>query len=161
MRSGDPDNREAIAAQYYFKTLLGKGFVRERGGGWPNSAFNYCYAIVRAMVAKALSGSGLLPTLGIHHHNRYNAYALADDIMEPYRPYADRQVLLLLEQLGEEVPEELSKEQRGHLLKVLTTDCRMGKKTRPLQLAVQETSASLAQAFSGGAAHLLYPRIYG
>ncbi|AKU69950.1 type II CRISPR-associated endonuclease Cas1 [Prevotella fusca JCM 17724] len=89
VRSGDPDNLEARAAAYYWKNLFTEypNFVRDREGIPPNNLLNYGYAILRAIIARALVGSGLLPTLGIHHHNRYNAYCLADDIMEPYRPY--------------------------------------------------------------------------
>lgn len=92
VKSGDPDNYEARAAAYYWKLLFPQvdGFTRERGGEAPNSLLNYGYAILRAVVARSLVVSGLLPTLGIHHHNRYNAYCLADDIMEPYRPFVDR-----------------------------------------------------------------------
>ena len=88
VRSGDPDNLEARAAAYYWKNLFPKieGFTRDREGIPPNNLLNYGYAILRAVVARGLVSSGLLPTLGIHHHNRYNAYCLADDIMEPYRP---------------------------------------------------------------------------
>lgn len=97
VRSGDPDNLEARAAAYYWKTMFADvdGFTRDRDGLPPNNLLNYGYAILRAVVARGLISSGLLPTLGIHHHNRYNAYCLADDIMEPYRPYVDRLVYSL------------------------------------------------------------------
>lgn len=97
VRSGDPDNLEARAAAYYWKTMFADvdGFTRDRDGLPPNNLLNYGYAILRAVVARGLVSSGLLPTLGIHHHNRYNAYCLADDIMEPYRPYVDRLVYSL------------------------------------------------------------------
>ena len=102
VRSGDPDNLEARAAVYYWKNLFGDipNFIRSRDGVSPNHLLNYGYAILRAVVARSLVASGLLPTLGIHHHNRYNAYCLADDIMEPYRPYVDRLVLYIIEQYG-------------------------------------------------------------
>ena len=98
VRSGDPDNIEARAAAHYWQHLFPElpHFVRAREGEPPNNLLNYGYAILRAVVARALVGSGLLPTLGIHHHNRYNAYCLADDIMEPYRPYVDRLVLNIM-----------------------------------------------------------------
>ena len=97
VRSGDPDNLEARAAAYYWKFLFAgiDCFTRDREGVSPNNLLNYGYAILRAVVARGLVISGLLPTLGIHHHNRYNAYCLADDIMEPYRPYVDRHSLSL------------------------------------------------------------------
>lgn len=100
VRSGDTGNMEARAAVYYWKTIFPDNpyFVREQDADGPNALLNYGYAILRAVVARALVGSGLLPTLGIHHHNRYNAYCLADDIMEPYRPYVDKLVTELLDE---------------------------------------------------------------
>ena len=111
VRSGDPDNLEARAAAYYWKTLFAEveGFTRDREGIPPNNLLNYGYAILRAVVARGLVSSGLLPTLGIHHHNRYNAYCLADDIMEPYRPYVDKLVFDLYSQYGENVSPRQSK----------------------------------------------------
>ena len=116
VKSGDSDNMEARAAVYYWKTLFATvdGFSRSRDGVAPNNLLNYGYAILRAVVARGLVASGLLPTLGIHHHNRYNAYCLADDIMEPYRPFVDKLVFCLCEQYGEDV--ELSKEVKSKLL---------------------------------------------
>src|SRR5690606_23665243 len=89
VRSGDPDNFEGRAAAYYWQTIFSKymAFNRHRAGEPPNNLLNYGYAILRAVVARALVSSGLLPTLGIFHRNKYNAYCLADDIMEPYRPF--------------------------------------------------------------------------
>ena len=116
VRSGDPDNLEARAAAYYWKNLFDQQietFVREREGVPPNNLLNYGYAILRAVVARSLVASGLLPTLGIHHHNRYNAYCLADDIMEPYRPYVDRLVYDIVNQYGIDI--ELSKDIKAEL----------------------------------------------
>ena len=99
LKSGDPTNLEARAAVYYWKNLFHRefpNFIREREGVPPNNLLNYGYAILRAVIARSLVCSGLLPTLGIHHHNRYNAYCLADDIMEPYRPYVDELILRII-----------------------------------------------------------------
>ena len=103
VRSGDADNMEARAAVYYWKTIFPNDpcFIRDREDEGANALLNYGYAILRAVVARALVGAGLLPTLGIHHHNRYNAYCLADDIMEPYRPYVDKLVVEMLEDGGD------------------------------------------------------------
>ena len=122
VRSGDPDNLEARAAVYYWKSLFGHipGFIRDREGVAPNNLLNYGYAILRAVVARSLVASGLLPTLGIHHHNRYNAYCLADDIMEPYRPYVDCLVYDITEQYG--VDAELSRDIKAELLSIPTLD---------------------------------------
>jgi CRISPR-associated protein Cas1 len=99
VRSGDPDNYEGRAAAYYWKNVFPKKveFFRGREGDPPNNLLNYGYAILRAIVARGLVCSGLIPTLGIHHRNKYNAYCLADDIMEPYRPYVDLIVLKIID----------------------------------------------------------------
>jgi CRISPR-associated protein Cas1 len=92
VKSGDTDNCEATAAVYYWQTIFRhvNGFVRHREGPPPNNFLNYGYAILRATMARSIVAAGLLPTLGIFHKNRYNAYCLADDLMEPYRPYVDQ-----------------------------------------------------------------------
>lgn len=157
VRSGDPDNLEARAAAYYWKSLFGyiEGFSRDREGIPPNNLLNYGYAILRAIVARGLVTSGLLPTLGIHHHNRYNAYCLADDIMEPYRPYVDRLVYQLVQSYGSEL--ELTKEIKGNLLSIPTLEVKIGGKRSPLMVAVGQTTASLYKCFSGELRHILYP----
>ena len=157
VRSGDPDNYEARAAVYYWKNLFGHipGFIREREGVAPNKLLNYGYAILRAVVARSLVASGLLPTLGIHHHNRYNAYCLADDIMEPYRPYVDRLVYEITEQYGIDV--ELSKDIKAELLSIPTLDIVIGGKRSPLMVGVAQTTASLYKCFSGELRKIAYP----
>lgn len=157
VRSGDPDNYEARAAVYYWKNLFGHipGFIREREGVAPNNLLNYGYAILRAVVARSLVASGLLPTLGIHHHNKYNAYCLADDIMEPYRPYIDRLVYDITEQYGVDV--ELSKDIKAELLSIPTLDIVIGGKRSPLMVGVAQTTASLYKCFSGELRKIAYP----
>lgn len=159
VRSGDPDNIEARAAVYYWKSLFGHipGFVRDREGVSPNNLLNYGYAILRAVIARSLVGSGLLPTLGIHHHNRYNAYCLADDIMEPYRPFVDRLVFDITEQYGTEV--ELSKDIKAELLSIPTLDVIIAGKRSPLMVATTQTTASLYKCFSGELRRILYPEL--
>lgn len=158
VRSGDPDNLEARAAAYYWKYLFKHidGFTREREGVPPNNLLNYGYAILRAVVARGLVASGMLPTLGIHHHNRYNAYCLADDIMEPYRPYVDELVYNLVETKGTP-PSELDKNWKIPLLSIPTLDVKIGGKRSPLMVAVGQTTASLYKCFSGEARKVLYP----
>lgn len=157
VRSGDPDNLEARAAAYYWKSLFGDidGFTREREGIPPNNLLNYGYAILRAVVARGLVTSGLLPTLGIHHHNRYNAYCLADDIMEPYRPYVDELVFQLVQKYGKN--SELTKEIKACLLTIPTSDVIIGGKRSPLMVAVGQTTASLFKCFSGELRRIVYP----
>lgn len=159
VRSGDSDNMEARAAVYYWKSLFGHipDFIRARDGVAPNNLLNYGYAILRAIVARSLVASGLLPTLGIHHHNRYNAYCLADDIMEPYRPYVDRLVCDVTEQYGVDV--ELSKDIKAELLSVPTLDVVIGGKRSPLMVATAQTTASLYKCFSGELRKIAYPEM--
>ena len=160
VRSGDPDNLEARAAAYYWKNMYAhiEGFTREREGIPPNNLLNYGYAILRAVIARALVSSGLLPTLGIHHHNRYNAYCLADDVMEPYRPYVDEIVFHLVETYGKDV--QLDKTIKGSLLTIPTAEVVINKKRSPLMVAASMTTASLAKCFSGELRKILYPEKY-
>ena len=157
VRSGDPDNLEARAAAYYWKNLFENypNFARDREGEAPNNLLNYGYAILRAVIARALVGSGLLPTLGIHHHNRYNAYCLADDIMEPYRPYVDQLVLDIIHNSIE--ISEITREIKIQLLSIPTLDVIMNSKRSPLMIAAQQTTASLAKCFAGESKHICYP----
>ena len=159
VRSGDPDNIEARAAAHYWQHLFPElpHFVRAREGEPPNNLLNYGYAILRAVVARALVGSGLLPTLGIHHHNRYNAYCLADDIMEPYRPYVDRLVLNIIRTNG--CVAELTRELKSQLLVIPTLDVVVNGKRSPLMIAVQQTTASLYKCFSGELRRVSYPEM--
>lgn len=158
VRSGDPDNLEARAAAYYWQNLFSHidGFTRERDGIFPNNLLNYGYAILRAVIARSLVSSGLLPTLGIHHHNRYNAYCLADDIMEPYRPYVDELVFNYIK--GKEEM-ELSKEVKAVMLSIPTIDVRISGKRSPLMVAASQTSSSLFKCFSGELRRIAYPEM--
>ena len=157
VKSGDPDNLEARAAAYYWKCMFSdiEGFTREREGIPPNNLLNYGYAILRAIVARALVTSGLLPTLGIHHHNRYNAYCLADDIMEPYRPYVDELVYSIVK--GYENYDELTKELKTILLNIPTLEVIINGKRSPLMVAVAQTTASLYKCFTGELRRIIYP----
>lgn len=158
VRSGDPDNLEARGAAYYWRHVFPAhlNFVRHRTGDPPNNLLNYGYAILRAVVARSLVGSGLLPTYGIHHRNKYNAYCLADDIMEPYRPWVDESVLELL--VKERIdPAEVTTAIKGHLLKVPAKDVRIDGQRSPLLVAVQRTTAALAQCFQEGERKGLWP----
>ena len=166
VRSGDPDNYEARAAAFYWKNFFQpdvKDFRRGRFEGEPNNLLNYAYAILRAVTARSLVASGLLPTLGIHHHNKYNAYALADDIMEPYRPYAD---LVVKEIVDEHYSEEwdvygfeLTPDIKRILLKIPAIDVAIEGKKSPLMIAMQRTTASLNSCFAGESRKILYPEL--
>ena len=158
VKSGDSNNLEARAAAYYWKNLFPiKDFTRDREGIPPNNLLNYGYAVLRAIVARGLVVSGLLPTLGIHHHNRYKAYCLADDIMEPYRPYVDRLVYNMINQ-GVDYT-ELTKELKAQLLIIPTLETNIAGKRSPLMVAVGQTTASLYKCFSGELRKIFYPKM--
>lgn len=158
VRSGDPDNLEARAAAYYWRNFFSKehpDFTREREGAAPNNLLNYGYAILRAVIARSLVCSGLLPTLGIHHHNRYNAYCLADDIMEPYRPYVDELVMRIIRNHADYAV--LTRELKAQLLTIPTLDVVINGKRSPLMIAASTTTASLAKCFNGEQRRIIYP----
>ena len=157
IQSGDPDNVEGRAASVYWKLLFEDlPFVRDRFGTMPNAHLNYGYAILRAIVARALVGSGLLPTLGIHHSNKYNAYCLADDIMEPYRPFVDWMVYNMLQ--NEEITDdEITKEHKVKLLAIATVDIQLEGKKSPLMVGMPRTSNSLVECFNGSRRKIIYP----
>jgi CRISP-associated protein Cas1 len=159
VKSGDPDNLEARAAVYYWKTMFPTipDFVREREGIPPNNLLNYGYAILRAVIARSLVASGLLPTLGIFHHNRYNAYCLADDIMEPYRPFVDKLVVEIID--SKIAIAELNKDIKARLLSIPTLDVEIEGKRSPLMIAAQQTTASLYKCFSGELRKIAYPEM--
>ncbi len=159
VRSGDTSNLEGRAAAYYWKCFFPevKNFVRGREEASPNNMLNYGYAILRAVIARALVGSGLLPTLGIHHRNKYNAYCLADDIMEPYRPFVDEVVKSMLKRYGS--VEDLSTEMKRDLLMIPVLDVKIDNKKSPLMVAASITTASLARCYVGEAKKILFPEL--
>lgn len=160
VRSGDPDNFEGRAAAYYWKNFFPmiEGFIRDKNGEPPNNLFNYGYAILRAITARGLVGSGLLPTLGIHHANKYNAYCLADDIMEPYRPYVDRIVFEMVKN-GEDFY-ELTPSIKKQLLSIGTEEIIIDGERSPLMVGMQRTTASLVKCFEGRVRKIIYPEMF-
>lgn len=157
VKSGDADNNEAKAAAYYWGNLFPPAwqFFRKREGPPPNNLLNYGYAIIRAGMARALAGAGLLPTLGIFHRNRYNAYCLADDIMEPYRPFVDVVVRSIVDNTS--AIETLTQELKVQLLKIPAIDVMIDDATSPLMIAMQRTATSLAKCYTGENRKILYP----
>ena len=168
VKSGDPENYEARAAAYYWKNIFEAfsevtmpwendiaEFKRERYGEPPNNLLNYGYAILRAIVARSLVSSGLLPTLGIHHHNRYNAYCLADDIMEPYRPFVDEIVYSILK--NNKNVQDLTTDLKKQLLGIATVDVLINDERSPLMIATQRTTASVAKCYEGELRKISYP----
>ena len=153
VKSGDADNREGAAARIYWMRLFGNDFVRDRNLPGINSLLNYGYTILRAATTRALMGAGLLPAIGIFHHNRSNAFPLADDIMEPYRPYVDE----IVYDMFNDGMTELNQKSKSILLHVLFCDTHFSKVTRPLSIALTMTAASLVKCFSREMDKISYP----
>ena len=155
--SGDSTNMEGVAASFYWKTFFEQKFKRERFGDYPNNFLNYGYAILRAATARALSGSGLLNTLGIHHKSKYNAFALADDIMEPFRPIVDEVVWTIMQNYDEQ---ELNTQIKAELLQILTRTVYFKNEKSPLMVALQKTASSLQQCYTGERKKIKYPKLW-
>lgn len=159
VKSGDAGNNEAKAAVYYWSNLFPPvwNFYRKREGLPPNNLLNYGYAILRATVARSLVGAGLLPTFGIFHRNRYNAYCLADDIMEPYRPFVDFIIRKIIDETS--AVENLTQEFKNKLLQIPTIDVFIDGEKSPLMIATQRTAASLAKCYLSDTKKILYPQL--
>ena len=155
--SGDSSNMEGVAASFYWKVFFEQKFKRERFGDYPNNFLNYGYAILRAATARALSGSGLLNTLGIHHKSKYNAFALADDIMEPFRPVVDEKVAEIMQNYTEQ---ELNTQIKAELLQILTRTVYFKDEKSPLMMALQKTASSLQQCYTGDRKKIKYPKLW-
>ena len=156
IKSGDITNMEAKAAQFYWKNLF-DDFTRERFGNAPNNLLNFGYAVLRSIIARALVSSGLLPVLGIFHKNKYNPYCLADDIMEPYRPFVDKIVVNYT--LINGMTNELTKDVKSVILNMATQDVMIDGVQRPLLVAVSTTTASLFKCYTGELRQIKYPAI--
>ena len=155
--SGDTTNMEGVAASQYWKSFFDMNFKRERFGDYPNNFLNYGYAILRAATARALSGSGLLNTLGIHHKSKYNAFALADDIMEPFRPIVDEKVVEIMQKYDEQ---ELNTLIKSELLQILTRTVFFKDEKSPLMVALQKTASSLQHCYTGHRKKIKYPKLW-
>lgn len=153
VKSGDTDNREGIAARLYFSRLFGNDFIRDRYLPGINALLNYGYSVLRAATARALISSGLTPSLGIFHHNRSNAFPLADDMMEPFRPFVDETVYRLYER----GILEINKDAKFDLISILSSDTYYSRVTRPLQIGLSITMSSLAKCFAGDQKQLSLP----
>ncbi len=157
VRSGDPENLEAQAAQRYWPRLFGKDFRRQRGAEGVNALLNYGYAVIRAAVARAVVAAGLIPSLGVHHRHRANPFCLADDLLEPYRPYVDWRVRQLASEDGECVPDLAERATRAELLSLFNETIQVGGRREPLLLALHTSAASLCRALTGGDRSLSLP----
>ena len=157
VRSGDPDNLEAQAAQRYWPRLFGKTFRRDREAEGVNALLNYGYAVVRAAVARAVVAAGLIPSLGVHHRHRNNPFCLADDLLEPYRPYVDWRVRQMAGDDAETAPDLSERETRAELLSLLNETVHVGGRREPLLLALHTSAASLCRTLTGGDRTLALP----
>ena len=158
VRSGDPDNVEAQASKKFWAVYLpGMDFRRDIGGLPPNNMLNYGYMVMRAAVARALCSAGLLPCIGIHHHNRYNAFCLADDLVEPFRGFVEAKVRDVC--LSEGIPEELTQQIKAKLLEVLYQEVTIGGFSGPLMVGLHRTAASLQRCFAEEQKDLELPEI--
>ncbi len=147
--SGDPKNMEGQAARIYWEALLGRGFRRQRGGAWPNPILNYGYMVVRAAVARAIAGAGLHPALGVHHHNRGNAFCLADDLLEPLRALVDAKVWCLLSTTDELGEPTITQEAKREILSLLAADVELRGQSGPLMVQLHRMAASLCECYAG------------
>jgi len=157
VRSGDPDNLEAQAAQRYWPLLFGKEFRRSRDAVDQNALLNYGYAVIRAAIARAIVGAGLLPSLGVHHRHRGNPFCLADDLLEPYRPYVDWRVRQLIGSQPAQKPDLANRELRASLLGLFSEIVRVGGRREPLLIALNTSAASLCRSLMGDGRSVLLP----
>ncbi len=155
VKSGDSENHEAQAAQKYWRLLFGESFRRNRDGGGINTLLNYGYAIIRAMLARAIVGTGLHPALGIHHHNQYNGLCLADDLMEPFRPWVDQLVCQISQNITEEVM--LDKDSRKQILQLISDTVVLNNKKMPMLVASHYFAANLKRCIIDKTEHLEFP----
>lgn len=157
VRSGDPENLEAQAAQRYWPRLFGAVFRRDRDADGVNALLNYGYAVIRAAVARAIVAAGLIPSLGVHHRNRSNPFCLADDLFEPYRPYVDWRVKLLMGDETNPPPDLSQRETRAALLSLFNETVQVEERRLPLLYAIQAGATSLCRALTGGDRSLALP----
>lgn len=155
VKSGDPTNIEAQAARRYWPMMMGKEFRRNRNIDGANAMLNYGYTVLRAATSRAIVGAGLHPTIGLHHHNRSNAFALSDDLMEPFRPIVDCAVKGLLAAGHDMVTSEV----KHTLARLISYDLDFGDSRKPLSTAIEKLTYSLATSFENGKASLELPKM--
>lgn len=155
VRSGDPENKEAQAARKYWTVLFGKKFKRDTEEDGINGLLNYGYTVLRALVSRAICASGLHPTLGVFHRNRSNAFALADDLMEPCRPFVDHLVFQLFSQGKTKVDAEA----KSYLASLATLDLKSHVGTSPVSQQIHYFVHSVAESFETGKVQLALPDI--
>jgi CRISPR-associated protein Cas1 len=156
VKSGDSANCEGLAAQYYWKALFGKGFTRDQNADGINAVLNYGYSIIRAMIARSIVTAGLHPTIGLFHHNQYNALCLADDLMEPLRPWVDCIAYKLYQQ---DKNIKISKEIKIPFLSLVSQNVKLNKKQMPMMVSMHYLMADLKRNFTKDTLKLTYPSL--
>ena len=156
VKSGDAENHEAQAAQYYWPRLFGRSFRRDYEAAGVNTLLNYGYAVVRALIARAIVAGGLHPAIGIHHHNQYNSLCLADDLMEPFRPWVD---WLVYQIWIENKKTKIDKDTKQNMLRLLSESVQINKKTMPLMVACHYLIADFKRCLDGSITRLKYPAL--
>lgn len=156
VKSGDSNNLEGLAAQYYWKALFGADFVRDQNADGVNAVLNYGYSIIRGAIARSIVAAGLHPAIGLFHHNQYNGLCLADDLMEPFRPWVD-DIAYQLYQADANVC--ITKESKTHFLNLLSAEVKFNKKKMPLMVAKHYLMADLKRNFTKELTKLIYPII--
>lgn len=156
--SNDAKNNEGVAASIYFKSLFGKNFVRDRLNDDINILLNYAYIILRAMVIRAIYGNGLLPFLGLKHCAKTNTFPLADDLMEPFRPWADKLVFEEINRIVDIQNIELTSEIKRRLTSLISTSVKTDKGCVSLNDAVFDFVGSLVKSFENKKVKLKYPK---
>lgn len=162
VRSGDPDNLEAQAAALYFPAIFGRGFRREQES-WTNAALDYGYAVLRGAIARALVAHGMLPSIGLFHDSEQNAFNLADDLIEPFRPLVDLHVATQLRSRATGATLfELSSKDKAALVALLNVDVAMPRGVMSALAAIEQAAESLQRLYDGGSDRLLeLPRLQG
>lgn len=158
VRSGDPENIESQSSRRFWPAFFcDANFRRDINGPWPNNLLNYGYMVMRAAVARALCSAGLLPTLGIHHRNRYNSFCLADDLMEPFRGFVESKVREICR--GGDYGGELDQQIKARLLEVLYDEVEIGGFKGPLMVGLHRACASLVRCFAGEQKTIDLPKV--
>ncbi len=155
VKSGDTTNRESLAAQYYWRALFGKDFVRDQNADGVNAILNYGYAIIRAMIARGIVASGLHPAIGLFHHNQYNGLCLADDLMEPLRPWVDN-VAYQLHQENANI--SITQEVKTPFLNLISENVKFKNKQMPLMVSINYLMADLKRNFAKESKTIVYPK---
>jgi CRISPR-associated protein Cas1 len=155
VKSADSDNRESVAAVVYWKLLFGNDFIRDTDKAGINALLNYGYSIIRGIIARSICASGLHPSLGLFHHNQYNALCLADDLMEPLRPWVD---YLVYQMSQEDTTLEINQQTKTILLNLVNEIVLFKGKKMPLMVSINYLMADLKRCYIKEQKKIEYPK---